>query len=303
MPLTQPIEFIELIDKTSSTKALFIPEYGGMISSLQMQGRELMYLTDIFYDQEANDLRGGLALCFPVVGRLKWQNELGAYHYNDSVYHLPIHGFSWLMPWSVKAQSRDQLTLTLSDNERTHEMYPFKFEIQLHYEIAHNKLICRQSYKNLDDKPLPYYAGFHPYFRVEKSEDNNSDVTLNYNPMRRFLYNPDYTDILREMPLFNLPSRITNPDLNEQLTQLGQIKVVTLQYQNGDSLHMTAEGVEDPNLFPYIQLYTVPDEPFFCVEPWMRYPNAMNREDVRWLSPGQSEHGMLTISLVGRSQR
>lgn len=294
----QTIESIEIIDKTGSTKALFVPEYGGMISSIQMGDRELLYLHDTFWQKEVTDLRGGFPFCFPVVARLKRQEKKGVYLYDGKQYELPIHGFSWFEPWSVENQSRDQLTLILRDNERTQKMYPFKFEIKLRYEITHNKLICHQSYVNLSDKPMPYYAGFHPYFQVAKPGAGKSEVTFNYHPTRRFVYNSDYTDIVGETSLFALPAKITDPNVNEQLTRVGENKEATLHYRSGDVLHMVAEGVEDPDLFPYIQLYTIPDEPFFCIEPWMSYPNAMNSvQGVRWLAPGQSEHGLFKLWL------
>ena len=59
---------------------------------------------------------------------------------------------------------------------------------------------------------------------------------------------------------------------------------------------MAAEGVEDPNLFPYVQLYTMTEKPFFCVEPWMAAPNSLNTaKGCRWLEPGAVEHGVLRL--------
>ena len=65
---------------------------------------------------------------------------------------------------------------------------------------------------------------------------------------------------------------------------------------DGTTIHMIAEGVEDKDMFPYVQLYTVEDQPFFCVEPWMGFPNALNTvAGSRWLEPGRSEKGVLKI--------
>ena len=37
------------------------------------------------------------------------------------------------------------------------------------------------------------------------------------------------------------------------------------------------------------------DQPFFCVEPWMGHPNAMNTvAGVHWLAPGGSVRGVFS---------
>ena len=62
---------------------------------------------------------------------------------------------------------------------------------------------------------------------------------------------------------------------------------------------MNAGGIDDPSFFSYVQLYTIPEQPFFCVEPWMSFPNAMNTvSGVRWLQPGQTECGILTLQMI-----
>ncbi len=77
---------------------------------------------------------------------------------------------------------------------------------------------------------------------------------------------------------------------------VGENKTATLNFADGLQLTMSANGCNDKHLFPYIQLYTMTDKPFICVEPWMSFPNAINTMDgVRWLAPQQSDEGVLTL--------
>jgi galactose mutarotase-like enzyme len=287
------IETYTIVSTNGSTRASFVPDFGGAATSIIMPGlegpRELLFNSPEVL---------GWPFCFPVCGRLEYQEQLNRYVYNQHIYELPIHGFAAHLPWRVKSADQHHLRLTLRDNEQTRAVYPFHFNVELWYEISHRNLFCRQIYTNHGDRPMPYYAGFHPYFLTPPPRSGKEKVILNFRPERRMLYNERLTHIIGEQDLFNLPISVADPQIHEQLLQLGEERECHLQFPNGDLLNLAAEGVEDKNLFPYIQIYSPADQPFICIEPWMGYPNALNKgEGVRWLAPGQSEHGVLRLWL------
>ena len=46
----------------------------------------------------------------------------------------------------------------------------------------------------------------------------------------------------------------------------------------------------------YLQFYTMADKPFFCIEPWMGHPNALNAlTGAHWLAPGEVTHGVFEV--------
>lgn len=299
-PKTNGLKKFTIVSKDGSSKVTCVPARGGALSSIIMPGksgaRELLFQHDYFWDPTISDMPGGWPVAFPVFARIERQGQRGVYLYDGKRYQLSIHGFAWQEPWEIEVNASHQLTLTLVDNERTYAVYPFRFQIILEYEIQPALLICRQTYTNLDNKPMPYNFGFHPYFFT--SEHEKAEVQLDYKPQRRFIYNKELTDLMGEADLFKLPTSISNPEINEQLTMLGQDKLIKLTYPNGDAIHLIAEGLEDADLFPYVQLYTIPEKPFFCAEPVMGFPNAINScQGMRWLLPNQSEHGLLKLSL------
>jgi len=292
-------EVYHIEDADSCTRADFIPEKGGVASSIIMPSkagpREILFLHDYFWQKDLHDLGGGFPFLFPVCARLKRNQVLGGYLYDGHTFQMPIHGFAPYLSWKVADHGDDYLIMHLRETKESLAMYPFRFEVELHYQIADGELICKQRYHNCDDKPMPYYAGFHPYFLIPEGIHKNK-VSLNFRPRRHLIYNEDYTDILAEGPLLKLPSLIDNPALSEQLTQVNSNQTA-LNFPDGFTLNMQANGIEDQHLFSYVQLYTVPDLPFFCIEPWMAFPNAMNSvAGVRWLAPGQQEHGVLMIA-------
>jgi len=287
------------------SRASFVPEKGGVGSSLimpwQNQERELLYQHDHFWQRGNPNLPGGWPFIFPICARIERDGIFGNYLYDGELYNLPIHGFASAMPWQVKSDDQnqpDKITLTLSATPETLKCYPFRFHIELEYSMENNKFICKQTYTNNDTKPMPYYGGFHPYFLTPPAQQGKEKVMLDYKPLRRFRYNERLTDLIGTQELFPLPASITNPIINEQLVELKENKTITLSYPDGFKITMQADGVEDVNLFPYVQLYTQAQEPFICIEPWMGFPNALNTiAGSRWLRPGQSEHGVLQLSV------
>lgn len=286
----------------NSTRMTFLPDRGGFGSSLIMPAkegpREMLFQHDFFWDKEWKSFPGGWPFLFPVCARIGRDGKKGIYLYKGKQYELDIHGFGWKSKWDVIDDSDSSLTLRLQANDKTLAVYPFNFEVILRYQVDNGSLSCHQTYTNRGKEPMPYYAGFHPYLATPPAGAGKDDVMLDYKPMRRLKYNEAMTDIVGEQPLFSLPTHITNPDLLEQLTIVGVEKEVMLHFPDKSSIHIKAEGIEDRDLFSYIQLYTIEDKPFFCAEPWMSFPNALNSVDgVRWLQPGQSESGFLKLWL------
>jgi len=280
------------------TKASVVPELGGIVSSLVVpfmgQSRQLLYQHDHFWVRENERIRGGSPFLFPICGRLLRGGEKGVYLYKGKRYELPSHGFAPHLPWEVVECDR-ALLLRLRDNEQTRSCYPFQFEVDLRYTVSDGVLLCEQSYKNMGDEPLPFYAGFHPYILTPEGAEKER-VILDYAPVRRFLYNDSYTDVVDSSEPPELPASITDETLNEQLTSVKEDNHATLLLPDGLCIHLEAAGAEDENMFPYVQLYTMSDKPFFCVEPWMAPPNTMNTvAGCRWLAPGQTEHGTFRL--------
>jgi galactose mutarotase-like enzyme len=306
MNITQQagFEVWTIVSPEGKTRASFVPEKGGIGSSLIMTGpqgpRELLYQHDFFWEPgPVERIPGGWPYLFPVCGRLERGGTLGPYLYDGKIYKLPSHGFGPRLPWKAQRENESELVLSLSDTPATREVFPFSFEVELRYRAEDEAFICEQTYRNTGRQPLPYYGGFHPYFATPAPGQGKEHVLLDYRPVRRLVYNEHLSDVIGEDKIPQTPVSISEPNINELLTKVGSDKETRLIYPDGMTLHMSAEGVEDPDLFPYIQLYTMPEKPFFCVEPWMGCPNAMNTvSGARWLMPGQEEKGLLKLWLT-----
>lgn len=289
--------------KANNASATFAPQMGATGTSIIMPDsnnsngiRELLYFPKDFNINNYQYICGGWPFLFPICARISRDGKEGHYLYNGKTYCLDIHGFASTMAWNVTDVKTDELTMELRANTQTFKQYPFDFTVRLNYKIADNKLTCIQTYINNGDNPMPYYAGFHPYFLIDPKRFTKNEVMLDFKPTRRLQYNNDLTDIIGEQPTFTTPVKASDAHINEQLSQLGADKTCHMIFPDNFTINMKAYSKTDPDMFSYLQLYNIPDEPFYCLEPWMSHPNALNTTNAsRILQPWQCEEGVLIL--------
>lgn len=281
---------------------MIVPDRGGYLASLILPfasgTRETLFLHNTAWDAEIDDLVGGIPFLFPICGRVAHNNKIDTYCHDGKLYSLKIHGFSWYAQWEVSDQQPDCVTLTLQDTTETLARYPFPFKIQLQWRVTPGQLTCHQVYENRDTtKIMPFYAGFHPYFLTPPANAGKENVLLTADFKKRLHYNVDLTAIIGESAPMQTPIAITTPEINEQLCVFGENQSATLTFPNGDVLKTAVQCDSDPALFSYLQLYTIPDHSFFCIEPWMRFPNALNTvAGSCYLQPGETIEADYLIS-------
>ena len=284
------------------TRASFVPAFGGIGSSITMPdrgtARELLYHHDFFWDEPYTKTRGGWPFLFPICGRLERDGAEGVYLYEGRLHQLPIHGFSLRVPWRVTGvPAPDALTMELVDSEATREAYPFAFRVALTYRVRPGVLSGELRVENRGERPMPYYAGFHPFFRTPAPGAGKEQTRVELGARRQWLYNAKLTDIRGqgEPPVF--PAAASDPAVGETLNEVAAANATRLRYPDGFHLNLEVTETSVPAMFPFVQLYTMPERPFFCIEPWMGHPNALNAvTGVRWLAPGAKDRAVLTLS-------
>ncbi len=285
-----------------TVSAEIVPELGAIVSSLKLlwnkELREVLFQHPFFWERQAERTRGGLPFLFPVCGRMERDGVAGAYLHRGRIYQIKIHGFSMRMPWAVDHEGTDTLAVTLRDTDGTRESYPFKFRVTLRFKLGGGGLRVEQEYENNGTDPLPYYAGFHPYFLTPPVGEGKDTTVVEVPALSQWRYNANLSDIAgREAPP-DFPSSVSSPAIHERLIEVDDPCVATLRFPDGMALRLEAEGDGVRRMFPFLQLYTLSDRPFFCVEPWMGFPNAMNSMgSVRWVQPGAVEKAVLKVGM------
>ena len=292
-----------IVARDGKTTAELVPELGGIVSSFvaPVKGvpQETLFLHDWFWDRSATRTRGGIPFIFPICGRLERDGAENTYLYKGRRYTMPPHGFASRMPWRVVGRGRaDELGMAFTDTAATRAMYPFKFRLELNYRVAPGMLTCEQTYANMGTEPMPFYAGFHPYFLTPPPGPGKRATRLKFDAVRAFKYNERLTDLMDVKPVPKTPQSVVSPALDELLVEVKGPAVATLLFPDGHRLVAGARGRQPTGLFPYLQFYTMEEKPFFCIEPWMGFPNALNTvTGVQWLAPGATARGIFECAV------
>ena len=292
------IRVFSLASTNGSVRADIVPELGGTVSSLILRGpdsqpRECLHRCNWFWDPRTEQTRGGIPLLFPICGRLLKNNVPGVYHIGNNPFVLPIHGFAMRLPWEVVESSKpDALRLRLIDSAVTRAMYPFQFKLEIFSTLTDAACSCHLTVTNTGSEPMPYYAGFHPFFATPPVGAGKEQTTFAVHPRSLHLCNETKTDVVGSAPPPAFPMSVANDGMNGLLLEMGEDHESRICFPDGFEIRQTASPI-----FRYRQFYTLPGESFFCDEPWMAPPGSMNRPGAaRVLQPGQSETGMFQIS-------
>lgn len=262
-----------LSDETAGSHLEVVPERGGIITRWQVKGEEILYLDSERFANPELSVRGGNPILFPICGNL----PDNTYNLNGKEYTLKQHGFARDLPWEVTEQTttdKAALTLVLNSNEQTKAVYPFDFQIIFTYEIQGNTLSIQQQYNNLSSTPLPFSAGFHPYF-----------LTGDKNQLEFAIPSQQYQDQkTKEIHPFNGNFDFSRDEIDFAFGQItSQSASVT---DHSRKLKLT---LDSDDIFSMLVFWTLKGKEFYCLEPWTAPRNALNTgEKLTVLEPGAS---------------
>ncbi|WP_336790555.1 aldose epimerase family protein [Paenibacillus sp. MMO-177] len=277
---TDTFKIYELIEESTSSRIRVCPERGGIVIGCQLNGLEVFYLDKATFEHPTANIRGGNPILFPICGQL----ENKTYTWNGKSYEMANHGVARTSAWEVAGTNTDgeaSITIVLRSNEETKQSYPFDFEVSFTYALLNGELHIRQQYRNLTEgEAMPFYAGFHPYFNADSKKlpyETDATTYLDYNDM----VEKPYTGEL------DLDGMV------ESVTLLGAKKrEIAFPVSGGARVRMTYDDI-----FKYVQVWSVQDKPFVCVEPWMAMTGELNRqEELVMLESGETLNANLTIS-------
>jgi galactose mutarotase-like enzyme len=249
------------------------PTRGGIVTRLDIAGQPVLYMDRETLNDASKNVRGGNPVLFPICGPLAGGNC----QIDGKTYSMKQHGFARNLPWSVlNCQAGEQsasISLRLESNDVTRAQYPFDFKVDFTYRLSPKGLAIEQRYENLSDRPMPFYAGFHPYFAAPQKQAVKLDVAA-------AKYDDFLSGQLRDVePVIDFD---TAPEINGAFHNVDNNRVRFDNFGQGRALEILFEPP-----YKHVVIWALKDKPFICVEPWMGLNNSLNTgESVSHLAPG-----------------
>ncbi len=279
----QPV--LELADADS--RALISAEHGARLLRWEKAGREIIRWPDDADWSRMLKVRGGNPVLFPFIARHFVDGVIDRWRDTDgTVRTMPQHGFARDAKFTVIAQTGTSARLRLTDDASTRGAYPFAFQFDVVFNLQPEaRLEIRFETTNRSERPLPYYAGHHFYFTLPHRERADWNLLL---PCETWG---------RQTPVGAI---VHEPAVSEQLS-LADTAIIDRFAIRPKSHHVTLINaiaarrlvLEMPGPTPWYAVTTwteKPDSDFYCIEPWLGLPNAIDHgEGLRHVPPGASE--------------
>ena len=235
---------------------------------------------------------------FPIVGTLK----NNTYQYENTEYHLSRHGFAREMDFELIDKQENSATFSLASSPETKEKYPFDFELQLIYTLEDKSLKIEYKVFNNGESKMPFSIGAHPAFDLPDNFENYSlafenGETLNYYLLEDGLI----SNTTNELPLDKKELHLNYKLFKNDALVFKKIasKSITLLENSSPILKVSYSD------FPDLGIWTPPNAPFICIEPWFGYSdtvdkfgNLFEKEGIQILKANSTFHSAFSIEII-----
>lgn len=137
--------------------SITVDELGAGLTSIvrKADNRQMLWQGDAKYWQ------GQSPILFPTIGNSADQSA----HFYGKKYPMPKHGLVRTMQFEIREKLADAITLEVSDNEQTHQHYPYNFTFAVRYALDDNTINISFIVEG-KNSPLPFHVGAHPAFNL-----------------------------------------------------------------------------------------------------------------------------------------
>ncbi|MEN7526138.1 aldose epimerase [Cupriavidus sp. DL-D2] len=274
---------------------LLAPEHGGRLVRWVHRGEDILYWPASADWSRLSKVRGGNPLLFPFIGRHFVDGEVGKWQDEESVVHaLPQHGFARDLSFLISDISDDAVSLSLASSDATRAGYPFEFVFTVTYRLVAAGLEVTLRTANTGTRPLPYYAGHHFYFALPHGDRSRSHITLPAASRMRQRQDGSLTDAEPGEADYALD----DPRLQDTFHVLKAPGEVTVALP-ARTIEITAPDAAHSVPWYAVTTWTErEDSDFYCVEPWLGLPNAIDhRQGLRWIAAGSEESAVCTLTI------
>ena len=246
---------------------------GAELTSIQYNGKEMLFQGAKVLDSNGNIYwKRQAPILFPIVGQLKnSQTQI-----EGKIYEMSQHGFARDMDFEEISKTENEHHYMLKYNEETLKKYPYKFELNIIYEVIEDTLTVIYQVKNIDDKTIYFGLGGHPAFNCNYSNGEykivfpEKEENIEFLKLKDGLIDTEKAEnILQDNKIF-----LKEDTFDNDAVIMKNLKSNKVTLQN----HKTNKKILEFDFtgFPYLALWSKKGAPFVCIEPWQ---NTADRID------------------------
>jgi galactose mutarotase-like enzyme len=268
MELARRVETFNMPDRTAwvafGSKSLRarVDPLGAQLSELaDADGRPLLWSGD------PTVWSGRAPLLFPIVGALAG----GRYRRGSRHYALPRHGFARTTLFEQIETTPVSATFRLRSDENTRQVYPFRFELQVHFEIVDATLSVLSLVHNAGDEDMAASFGYHPAFRWPLPYGQPREAhfvefeTDELAPIRRLNADGLLTAARLATPVSGRRLMLDDALFREDAVIFDELASRSVTYGAAGAPRLQVRFPDTP----YFGLWTKPRRAgFICLEPW-----------------------------------
>lgn len=214
---------------------------------------------------------GQAPVLFPIVGRLLDDR----YRYDGKEYTLQKHGFARKLEFELVKSEGGSVELLLRESKDTLEVYPFKFNLSVKFEVVGRTLKATHTVTNTNEKEMYFSMGGHPGFNISIGDflefDENESLsteTIDGDSIRMSAKTP----VLKNEKKIVITDDIFN---NDALILSGiKSKALTLKSEKHDRTVRFTFGEA-----PFLGIWAKPGAPYVCIEPWFGVNDDRQEKD------------------------
>lgn len=250
------------------TRVSVLPGRGAFVARLTVDGVEVLYLDEATLDSPTGAIRGGIPLLFPFAGELEGGRLIAAGT------AMPRHGFGRRRAWNVTRHTAESIEMRLAADADTRAQYPFEFSARIVVTALARGVRIDLHVDNQGTAPMPLAPGWHPYFPCPA--DQKRACLSQVIPAKHLASDPVACDV-------NIPAA---PDrrLTFALPAIGDVALAFSEQLRT------------------LEVWTPPEQPLVCVEPWVGPSNTINTPDAVTLAPGTTMHFWMRIERSPKNQ-
>ncbi len=268
-------------------------EIGAELKSFKCDGKEHIWYGDPQF------WTGSSPVLFPICSGLKDDEFI----YEGKTYTLTKHGFARRAKFDVETVDSNSATFLLSSQNCPQDNYPFNYEFRIIYTLMGKKLNVEYNICNLTDGDIYFSVGAHEAYNCPEGIDNYEIIfdkkeSLDAYQLVGPLLSYDTVNYGKDTNILQLNHSLFSNDclIFKNLNSRGAI---LRNKTTGQKIKVDFEG------FPYLLVWTAPNAPFICIEPWCGITDSIDtnkqlseKEGIEKLAKGENFYRLHSFEIL-----